>query len=1101
MFMVGIKAELHRHPFRKQDARSLPKLTKPDNAKSRQLHAPEELNSYPFVSLLYARISPQVRCSRTGPASGIPAGERTMNRFLQDLPQFRVAVIVAAVCGGLVSSACAVADDAADELKTARGLFQDKRWSLAEFAFRQFLVKHPKDAQVPLGTYYLGMSQLQLQKHADARTTLRSFVTKNANHPEVPHATYRIAECSYQLGDLDAAITEFDTALKKHPEESFRDFAWAYLGDAQRQTKQYREAAVNLRKALNGRMASEARFGLAQTSEALGQTDEAIKLYREVSADEKASRADAAQLGVANLLFGAGKYAESIVEYKHVESKFETSDLVSVARLNCGFANYQLGEFRAAMLLFDQAESDPKQRITAGYWKGLSTKALGDQAGAADVLEGVAKIAGDDPLTESIIYQLADSEYRSGDLDRAERWFLEVVDRWPRGRYADHSLYFAAECLMRKARTARGDERATHLKEAGLLLDRFDQDYSTSGIRLSHNLQRGQFLRLGGQPDDLARAEQIYQSVLSSSRQQATLDEARYQLALVRQSLGNTQGAVDAIRPLAEAVIEDPQRGLPQSLILYSQLARETGDIAVSVVAAQRYLDTQLKGELRPQAYSSLAMSGALGEDWAAADAALNRLITEHSESPLVSQTLLAVAQSAEDSEHWILAIKLYEAMIAPGKDSPYHANGLYGLAWCRHQNGEFAKAEQHCRDFGVEYPKHVLAPDAAFLLGESLRDAGDLEAAAAAFDESFRKHRPARQAFLSGVEAARAQFKLKKSAEGDKAYAAVTAAYPDVPEHDKLFHEWAMSLYGVEQFDRSDAVFRELIATHPESNLVDNARYSLAESELINGNSDAAKAEFLKLVSDEKSDSLVQEESLFRLVGINIEAEEWKDAIKYSGELTTRFPDGDYAAEAQFYQGDAHIHLKQYDQAETVLAALTKYESDAELSQTDWFPHTWVLLAEAQLQLKEYSDVLKTVDGMEAWNPESQVLYRIHEILGRACKNQAKFDEAREAFKRVTQSIHGRRTETAAKSQLMIAETWFLQEKYAEAGIEYFKVEQDYKFPLWVSAALSQLGKCYELMADKPSAIGTYRKLVAEYPDTTYAADAKKRLADLGAE
>jgi serine/threonine protein kinase len=38
MFMVGIKAELHRHPFRKQDAMPLPKLTKPDNAKFRQLH-------------------------------------------------------------------------------------------------------------------------------------------------------------------------------------------------------------------------------------------------------------------------------------------------------------------------------------------------------------------------------------------------------------------------------------------------------------------------------------------------------------------------------------------------------------------------------------------------------------------------------------------------------------------------------------------------------------------------------------------------------------------------------------------------------------------------------------------------------------------------------------------------------------------------------------------------------------------------------------------------------------------------------------------------------------------------------------------------------
>lgn len=1021
-----------------------------------------------------------------------------MLRLRQPVSRFRVAVILAAMCGGLTAGTYARADEAADEFKTARGLFQEKRWSLAEFAFRQYLVKHPKDVQVAQGTYYLGISQLQLQKHGDARTTLRSFVTKNAGHPEVPHASYRIAECSYQLGDLATSVDEFNAALKKHPEESFRDFAWAYLGDAQRQLKQYSAAAVNLTKALDGRMASEARFGLAQTSEALGKTDDAIKLYREVAADEKASRADAAQLGVANLMFGAGKYAESIVEYGKLETQFQTSNLVSVARLNAGFANYQIGEFQTAMLLFDQAESDPKQRITAGYWKGLSTKSLGDHSGAAVVLDGVAKIAGDDPLSESIVYQLADCEYRSGELGRAERRFLEVVDRWPRGRYADHSLYFATECLMRKAQQATGEARVAQLKEISLLLDRFEQEYSTSGIRLSHNLQRGQSLRLNGEPDALARAEQIYASVLSSSRQQATLDEARYQLALVRQSLGNKQGATEAVRPLAEAVIKDPQRGLPQSLILYSQLARESGDVAAAVRAAQIYLNTQPKGELRAQAESSLALCGTLREDWSAADAALNRLITEHSESPLVSQTLYSVAQSAEDKQHWLLAIKMYEALRAPGKESPYYASGLYGLAWCRYQNSEFDKAEQHCRSFVADYPKHELAPDAAFLLGRSLYEAGDLKQAAAAFDETFRKHQPARQAFLSGIEAARTQFKLKEFAAGDQTYAAVIAAFVDVPEHDRLFNEWAMSLYEAEQYERADAVSRQLIATHPNSDLVDNARYSLAESDLINGNTKQAKAEFLKLTSDEKSDEIVQEESLYRLVGIGVEAEQWDDVFKFAGELTDRFPEGDYASEAQFYKGDAHLHLKQYDKAETILGELTQSASDPVMSATEWFPHTWVLLAEAQLQLKKYPAVITTSERMREWNVDSNVLYRVDEVVGRTYKQQARFDDAREAFKRVTSSKHGNRTETAAKAQLMIAETWFLQNKYEQAGVEYFKVDLLYKFPLWASAALFQAGKCHELLGDKPAAIDTYRKLVAEHPETSYAADAKKRLSEL---
>ena len=187
-----------------------------------------------------------------------------MPRRPQPLTALRPLIALAILTGFLAEHSSVLADEADDAFATARGLFQDKRWSLAEFAFRQFLVKYSENENVATVTYYHGMSLLQLQKHADARTRLRSFAKKYTDHPEVPHATYRIAECSYQMGDLEAAVTEFNTALKAHPEESFRDFAWAYLGDAQRQLKQYRDAATNLTKALIGSLINEFRFYWSQ---------------------------------------------------------------------------------------------------------------------------------------------------------------------------------------------------------------------------------------------------------------------------------------------------------------------------------------------------------------------------------------------------------------------------------------------------------------------------------------------------------------------------------------------------------------------------------------------------------------------------------------------------------------------------------------------------------------------------------------------------------------------------------------------------------------------------------------------------------------------
>ena len=84
-----------------------------------------------------------------------------------------------------------------------------------------------------------------------------------------------------------------------------------------------------------------------------------------------------------------------------------------------------------------------------------------------------------------------------------------------------------------------------------------------------------------------------------------------------------------------------------------------------------------------------------------------------------------------------------------------------------------------------------------------------------------------------------------------------------------------------------------------------------------------------------------------------------------------------------------------------------------------------------------------------------------------------------------------GAKTATAANARWMIGETYFHQENYAAALVEYQKVEQEHAFPRWQAAALLEAAKCYELLGHWPAAAETYSRLLKTFPDSPFNEEA----------
>ena len=156
-----------------------------------------------------------------------------------------------------------------------------------------------------------------------------------------------------------------------------------------------------------------------------------------------------------------------------------------------------------------------------------------------------------------------------------------------------------------------------------------------------------------------------------------------------------------------------------------------------------------------------------------------------------------------------------------------------------------------------------------------------------------------------------------------------------------------------------------------------------------------------------------------------------------------------------------------------------------------------WVYTILYAFRQKKYDDLESTVAELRQRPAKSAFLYQAEEVLGRGYKQQAppKFDEARKAFERVLADPIAERTETAAKSQFLIGETLFLQEKWGEAFLAYQKVYANYNFPDWQAAALLQSGKCDEQQQQWKEAAATYKLLIEKFSKSTHAADAKLRL------
>jgi TolA-binding protein len=369
-----------------------------------------------------------------------------------------------------------------------------------------------------------------------------------------------------------------------------------------------------------------------------------------------------------------------------------------------------------------------------------------------------------------------------------------------------------------------------------------------------------------------------------------------------------------------------------------------------------------------------------------------------------------------------------------------------------------------------------------------------DDEAALRSYRQVIDKYPSSPALAAALLAAARAQHRLKRPQDAAALYEQLDRQFPAAPEHDAVLYEWAWVLRDLGEPDKASEVFERLRTVMPKSRFWADAVYRLAERAYETKDYPRAAQLTSELIGGEPGEEVLPH-ALYLEAQIAAAQNEWPRTKAPLDRLLAEFPESPIVPLARYLLAEAAYREADFDRAAEAfreLAESTQGRGD------NWVAMIPLRRAQILARNKQWHDALEMASQIETDFPDFEQQYEVDYVIGRCHASLGNFDDARAAYRRVVKSEEGGKTETAAKAQWMIGETFFHQKNYESALREYLRVEILYAYPTWQAAAVFEAAKCHENLGEPKQAAELYAKVVKSYPDSPLVKDAAQRLKTL---
>ena len=328
----------------------------------------------------------------------------------------------------------AESDRAARALSTYDPLVEGvKRFQEGEdYAGALALVTRPTLRTTPLAdyaAYYTGLSQLRLGRFAEGRAILDALVDRKPQGYLSIAAALGAGEAAEALGDNAAAVKIYDRlAGEKH---AVTDEVLSRLGRAAL-------AAGDRKAAAHAFVRVYYEFPL--TEAATRAASQMASLHDQIS--RTGYKAD---IGRAQLLFGAGRYAEAREAFQTLQSRAggpegDDKEFVDLRVAESDFNLKQYAAARDGVLPYLERAS---RKAEAKFFYLASVRELGDPAQALDLTRALVAEFPGSSWSEEALNNLATHYIRTNEDELAARTFREMFEKFPTGTRAERAAWKA----------------------------------------------------------------------------------------------------------------------------------------------------------------------------------------------------------------------------------------------------------------------------------------------------------------------------------------------------------------------------------------------------------------------------------------------------------------------------------------------------------------------------------------------------------------------------------------------------------------------------------------------------------------------------------
>lgn len=201
---------------------------------------------------------------------------------------------------------------------------------------------------------------------------------------------------------------------------------------------------------------------------------------------------------------------------------------------------------------------------------------------------------------------------------------------------------------------------------------------------------------------------------------------------------------------------------------------------------------------------------------------------------------------------------RYYSAYLAQNGQDRWREQALFGLAWSRFQQQEFAQAAEAFNSFRTKYPKSDLALDATLREADAYRFLKKYDKAIATY-ESLGSDK--------GERTEEARFRMAEvflqMGEIDRSITAFRALVRDYPKSN-LRDAYAYNIGSIYREKEMDSLaieeFRSFLGSFPESPLVPQALFSMGDAWFNQGTFDSALVSYQRMLDEHPSSPIVPE-------------------------------------------------------------------------------------------------------------------------------------------------------------------------------------------------------------------------------------------------